>query len=101
MRARMTVDARIVASDPEHPVKVFVAGQEVEGADAEQQVALGHAEAIAEASEGPAPEVSATPAAAAHAEELGVDLSTVEGTGAEGKITKGDVAAAASKDDGA
>ena len=35
----------------------------------------------------------ATPAAQAHAEELGVDLSQVEGSGADGKITKADVAA--------
>jgi pyruvate/2-oxoglutarate dehydrogenase complex dihydrolipoamide acyltransferase (E2) component len=35
----------------------------------------------------------ATPAAAAHADELGVDLAKVEGTGAGGTITKADVAA--------
>ncbi len=35
----------------------------------------------------------ATAAAQAHAEELGVDLSQVEGSGADGKITKADVAA--------
>ena len=38
---------------------------------------------------------NATPAAIAHAEATGVDLSQVEGSGAEGKITKADVAAAA------
>jgi pyruvate/2-oxoglutarate dehydrogenase complex dihydrolipoamide acyltransferase (E2) component len=38
---------------------------------------------------------SATPAAAAHAEATGVDLSTVEGTGQDGKILKSDVEAAA------
>jgi pyruvate/2-oxoglutarate dehydrogenase complex dihydrolipoamide acyltransferase (E2) component len=37
----------------------------------------------------------ATEAAAAHAEELGVDLSTVDGTGKDGTIKKSDVAAAA------
>lgn len=37
----------------------------------------------------------ATPAAEAKAEELGVDLSQVEGTGADGKIVVGDVEAAA------
>jgi pyruvate/2-oxoglutarate dehydrogenase complex dihydrolipoamide acyltransferase (E2) component len=37
----------------------------------------------------------ATPAAVAHAEETGVDLTQVEGSGADGKITKADVAAAA------
>lgn len=40
-------------------------------------------------------EVSATKAAAELAEELGVDLSAVEGSGAEGRITKSDVEAAA------
>lgn len=41
----------------------------------------------------PAP--AATPAAQAHADELGVDLSQVEGTGQDGTILKSDVAAAA------
>ncbi|CAA9409567.1 MAG: LSU ribosomal protein L20p [uncultured Rubrobacteraceae bacterium] len=37
------------------------------------------------------PEVEATEAAERRAEELGVDLSAVEGTGQEGRITLGDV----------
>lgn len=37
---------------------------------------------------------NATDAAVALADELGVDLSAVEGTGAEGRITVGDVRAA-------
>ena len=40
-------------------------------------------------------DVQATPAAQATAEEAGVDLTQVEGTGADGKITKADVVAAA------
>jgi len=36
----------------------------------------------------------ATPAAEKHADELGVDLDTVAGTGTDGKITKADVAEA-------
>jgi pyruvate/2-oxoglutarate dehydrogenase complex dihydrolipoamide acyltransferase (E2) component len=43
----------------------------------------------------------ATEAAAAHAEELGVDLSTVEGTGKDGTIKKADVAAAAAAQENA
>jgi pyruvate/2-oxoglutarate dehydrogenase complex dihydrolipoamide acyltransferase (E2) component len=43
----------------------------------------------------------ATEAAAAHAEELGVDLSTVEGTGKDGTIKKSDVAAAAAAQEAA
>lgn len=39
-------------------------------------------------------DVAATPAAQALADEHGVDLTTVEGTGAEGQIIKPDVAAA-------
>jgi pyruvate/2-oxoglutarate dehydrogenase complex dihydrolipoamide acyltransferase (E2) component len=41
----------------------------------------------------PADEPEATPAAQAAAEELGVDLSEVSGTGTDGKITKSDVEA--------
>jgi len=40
-------------------------------------------------------EVDATPAAEAKAEELGVDLAEVEGSGADGRVTVGDVEAAA------
>ena len=46
--------------------------------------------------------VEATEAAERKAQELGVDLSTVEGTGKEGRITVGDVdkAAKAQADEG-
>jgi len=40
-------------------------------------------------------DISTTGAAAERAQELGVDLSTVQGTGKNGRITKGDVEAAA------
>jgi large subunit ribosomal protein L20 len=50
------------------------------------------AEPVAEAPETKEqPEVEATEAAERKAEELGVDLSAVEGTGQEGRITLGDV----------
>ena len=39
-------------------------------------------------------EIDATPAALAHAQSVGVDLSTIKGTGAGGKITKADVESA-------
>lgn len=39
--------------------------------------------------------VAATPAAVAHAEATGVDLTQVEGSGANGTVTKADVVAAA------
>jgi len=37
----------------------------------------------------------ATPAAQAHADEVGVDVASVEGTGKDGIVTKADVAEAA------
>ena len=95
MRARMLVDARVLNSDPDNPVAIFSEGQEIEGADAEFQVALGQAEALSETPEEAAAEVAATKAAQVHAEALGVDLSTVEGSGSGGTITKADVVAAA------
>ena len=49
-------------------------------------------EAVNEANE---PEYDATEGAVAAAEELGVDLANVTGTGAEGRITKADVEGAA------
>jgi pyruvate/2-oxoglutarate dehydrogenase complex dihydrolipoamide acyltransferase (E2) component len=39
--------------------------------------------------------VETTPAAQATAEDVGVDVSTVQGTGKGGKVTKADVEAAA------
>jgi pyruvate/2-oxoglutarate dehydrogenase complex dihydrolipoamide acyltransferase (E2) component len=43
-------------------------------------------------------DIETTGAAAELAQELGVDLSTVEGTGKDGRITKADVEAAAKSD---
>lgn len=45
-------------------------------------------------SEGSDAEIVATPKALQHAEELGIDLSTIKGTGAGGTVTKADVEAA-------
>lgn len=60
--------------------------------------AQAHADAVkAEAAKASGQDVKATPAAAAHAEATGVDLTQVEGTGAGGQITKADVQAAASE----
>lgn len=59
----------------------------------DQRVAhRGHEAAMATATTEPP---AATPAAVAHADELGVDLTQVQGTGVDGTITKPDVAAAA------
>lgn len=64
------------------------------GEDAEALLEQYHgaefAEEVESESEGTA-EVKASPAAAKLAEELGVDLDTVKGTGKNGVVTKGDV----------
>lgn len=63
-------------------------------AQAEAHAAEVAADAEAEAA---LTEVEATPAAISAAEEAGVDIATVEGTGAEGKVTKADVVEAAAQ----
>jgi pyruvate dehydrogenase E2 component (dihydrolipoamide acetyltransferase) len=54
-------------------------------------------EAAEQANEPESGEVEATPAAERRAEELGVDLSQVRGTGSGGRITVKDVQSAAKK----
>jgi pyruvate/2-oxoglutarate dehydrogenase complex dihydrolipoamide acyltransferase (E2) component len=55
------------------------------------------ADEAAEQADEPKSEVEATPAAERRAEELGVDLSQVRGTGSGGRITVKDVQSAAKK----
>jgi pyruvate/2-oxoglutarate dehydrogenase complex dihydrolipoamide acyltransferase (E2) component len=55
------------------------------------------ADETAEQADGPKSGVEATPAAERRAEELGVDLSQVRGTGSGGRITVKDVQSAAKK----
>ncbi len=55
------------------------------------------ADEAAEQADGPESGVEATPAAERRAEELGVDLSQVRGTGSGGRITVKDVQSAAQK----
>jgi pyruvate/2-oxoglutarate dehydrogenase complex dihydrolipoamide acyltransferase (E2) component len=55
------------------------------------------ADEAAEQADGPESGVDATPAAERRAEELGVDLSQVRGTGSGGRITVKDVQSAAKK----
>jgi pyruvate/2-oxoglutarate dehydrogenase complex dihydrolipoamide acyltransferase (E2) component len=57
------------------------------------------AEAVVKEAEGTQNAVQATPAAKREAEELGVDLSMVEGTGAGGRITVRDVQKAAREEE--
>ncbi len=75
---RVEVERQIEAAQPETPAEAPPA--EVPEAEAED-------------------EVNATDAAARKAEEIEVDLSTVEGTGQGGRITVGDVEKAAPEDE--
>ncbi len=66
--------------------------------DASEQVTSGAGQAPQEAAEGiieTESKVEATDAAKRKAKQLGVDLSTVEGTGSGGRITAGDAERAA------
>jgi len=110
------VDAAVQARDAEvapattEEEQAAMEGEQAMQADAEQAAAetadtgpVGPADSADAAAGVGAAEASseapvATPAAEAKAEELGVDLSTVEGTGADGKIVVGDVEAAASSE---
>jgi len=71
-------------------------GEPGEGVDAglEEEAVLGEASTPEEAGE-QKDKVHATPAALRKAEELGVDLSQIEGTGSGGRITVKDVTEAA------
>lgn len=66
--------------------------QQSDPAPAEQEAAEKETEEEVEAAE---PEINATDAAERKAEELDVDIATVEGTGSEGRIKVGDVDKAA------
>jgi len=75
-----------------------VAGGAVQQAqDTAGQVVQGAQEAAGGAAQQAQEELDATEAARQKAEELGVDLSQVEGTGAEGRITVKDVLSAANQ----
>jgi pyruvate/2-oxoglutarate dehydrogenase complex dihydrolipoamide acyltransferase (E2) component len=62
-----------------------------------QDTAQGAAQQAQEAAGGGQEEPNATEAAKQKAQELGVDLSQVEGSGAEGRITVKDVTSAANQ----
>lgn len=92
--------------DPTHPADVPVELQpdpvevhehkiEADKLGVEAEFAERTKAAQAQADERQAAEVEATPAAEAHAEEKGVDLTEVEGTGKDGRVTAPDVDAAA------
>ena len=70
-------------------------GEGVE-AGVEEEAVVGEASTLGEAGEQKG-EVQATPAAERKAEDLGVDLSQIEGTGSGGRITVKDVTAAANQ----
>ena len=59
----------------------------------------GAVEVVTEGPEADEDQIDATDGAVAAADELGVDLASVVGTGADGRITKADVEAAAKEED--
>lgn len=67
---------------------------EIEPKQAAHEAAQAQAAEAEKAAAASAPAVDATEGALAHAKATGVDISTVEGTGAGGKVTKADVEAA-------
>ena len=69
-------------------------GEGVE-AGVEEEVVVGEASTPGEAGEQKKDKAQATPAAERKAEDLGVDLSEIEGTGSGGRITVKDVTEAA------
>jgi pyruvate/2-oxoglutarate dehydrogenase complex dihydrolipoamide acyltransferase (E2) component len=72
-------------------------GEGVEaGLEEEEEAVVGEASTPGEAGE-QKDKAQATPAAERKAEELGVDLSQIEGTGSGGRITVKDVTAAANR----
>ena len=70
-----------------------VPGDEVEVNDEDVEDSYGETDVIPGSRD--ASEIRATPAAKAKADQLGIDLNTVSGTGAGGRITSGDVEHAA------
>jgi pyruvate/2-oxoglutarate dehydrogenase complex dihydrolipoamide acyltransferase (E2) component len=78
------------------PDAVAVATQEPDPEDlGVESLGAAHPPEMVEQIESEQQDADATEAAAELADELGVDLATVEGTGKDGRITKADVEAAA------
>ena len=86
---RSKPEPETTAPEPQQDTEVEASGAAERGA--EDRVVVGDVEEAAE-EEG---KVNATEAAGRKAEELGVDLRSVEGTGKDGRITVGDVDKAA------
>ncbi|HEX5974627.1 MAG TPA: 50S ribosomal protein L20 [Rubrobacteraceae bacterium] len=86
---RSKPEPETTAAEPQEDTEVEASGPAEHGA--EGRVVVGDVEEAAE-EEG---KVNATEAAERKAEELGVDLRSVEGTGKDGRITVGDVEKAA------
>jgi pyruvate dehydrogenase E2 component (dihydrolipoamide acetyltransferase) len=78
---------------------VYVRNLEVAESDAPLPAvsAAKAAQQLTDLVQGDEEEVNATPAAIEAAEELGVDLTEIEGSGKKGKVTKADVEALASE----
>lgn len=93
----LTADRERLVPDG-HREAAFLFGTPGKRVSREDAIRLGLVEQTDEEKARAEVEATATAAALALAEEAGVDLAEVEGTGAEGRVTKADVAAAASDD---
>ena len=90
------VKAMEAAIEEDTGTRATLTASEAQALGAPAMEAEAAADAPAEAPEAEASdEVDATPAAEAKAEELGVDLASVEGSGADGRVTVADVEDAA------
>ena len=85
-----TTYERVLVSPEEPPTDEVRTAEELEETEVANEEAAEAAEAEAEANQ-----IDATDAAIEAAEELGVDLASVTGSGVDGRITKADVEAAA------
>jgi len=102
--AEIDLDRKILAdlavSEPEiFGATVAQAKNALDGKPVERQVAVERAIVAEEPEADAEDEVDATDAAERKAEEEGIDLSTVEGTGQSGRVTVGDVDKAAQGDE--
>jgi pyruvate dehydrogenase E2 component (dihydrolipoamide acetyltransferase) len=97
-----TLEADVEAELGDDAPEVESSGGEAGSAEATSEAGRDEAGAVDDAGESPAAAaeaVKASPRARERADELGVDLTTVEGTGFDGAITEDDVEAATESDD--
>jgi large subunit ribosomal protein L21 len=84
-------DADVEAEEAPEEVEAAVEVEEEAAAEAEEEVVEEAADEAVEEDQDEAPEIDITPAAAELAEEHDLDLTSIEGTGKDGRILKSDV----------